>query len=106
MNDTKPIELDGLGFSPLLGQEGFAAWKTLQQELLEFAGRRAQACAKWPSDFSRCRSPQDVWHEQMRFMKEIVSDCETSGERLFVALAPPRSNGDVISRKPSAGELS
>jgi hypothetical protein len=106
MNDTKPIEFDGLGISSVLGQEGFDAWKKFQQELLEFMGRRAQASAKWPSDFSRCRSPQDVWHEQMRFMKEMVSDCEASGQRIFVALASSRSNGEAISPKSSMAQLS
>src|SRR5438552_3654253 len=95
MTDKTHIEFDGLGFSPAITEQGLAAWKSMQQELLEFMGRRAQACAKWTSDVSRCRTPQDLWHEQLRFVKEMVSDCESAGDRLmttFVAssrLDPP-----------------
>ena len=74
MTDKTHIEFDGLGFSPAITEQGLAAWKSMQQELLEFMGRRAQACAKWTSDVSRCRTPQDLWHEQLRFVKEMVSE--------------------------------
>ena len=95
MTNSNAIEFNGLGFSPALGEQQVAAWNALQQGLLEFMGRRAQACAKWPSDLARCHTPQDVWQEQMRFFQDMVSDCEASSKRFFVVFSPSSENAPI-----------
>jgi hypothetical protein len=55
-----------------------------QKEVLHFMTRRAQACTSWQSEIAQCRSPQDVLHQQAKFMRELLSDCEASSSRLMV----------------------
>jgi hypothetical protein len=88
----KRLDLDGPAWC-LVRRDGTHPKK---REIASLAAQRRKA----PT------SPQDVWHEQMRFMKEMVSDCEASGQRFFVALAPSRSNGEAISPKSSTAQLS
>jgi len=59
----------------------------VNQEVLDFLGRRVQACARWPSNISRCRSPQDLWDEQFRFVREMINDCEASSGRVAAAFS-------------------
>jgi hypothetical protein len=97
MHDMKPYELDPFGFGAFVGPEGLTAWKALHQELFDFISKRTQACAKLPSEFMRCRSPQEFWNEQMRFVNDMVSDGHASADRLFVALNELHANGTGLS---------
>jgi hypothetical protein len=97
MKDTSPPELY-FAFNPALGGQSLAAWNALQQEFFDFAARRAQACVKWPTDVARCRSPQDVWQEQMRFVKDMVSDCETAGQRLMVVFGSANNSPESLTQ--------
>jgi hypothetical protein len=92
MDAMQPVQPKALGFDPLLGDQVISAWNAVSQEVLEFLGRRAQACAKWPSDVSRCRLPQDLWEEQVRFVTEMISDCELSSGRVAATLGEFRPN--------------
>jgi hypothetical protein len=93
MSDMKSHEFDPFGFGAFIGAEGLTAWKAVHQELLDFVSKRTQACAKVSTELTRCRSPQELWQEQMRFVKDMVSDCQTSADRLFVALNQLHANG-------------
>jgi hypothetical protein len=35
---------------------------------------------------SRSRTPQDLWHEQLLFVKEMLDDCGSASDRLMTAL--------------------
>ena len=51
--------------SPMMGpMKAMAQW---QLETMGFMNRRAQAYMEIPSRLSRCRTPQDLMSEQMRF---------------------------------------
>jgi hypothetical protein len=77
----------------MAAEQTFAAWNIAQQEFLGFMTRRAQACANWPSEISKCRSPQDLIEHQAKFLQDLLADWQTSGERLMVLLSPPQSPG-------------
>lgn len=47
-------------------------------ELMSLAGRRTRAYAELPSVLSRCRTPQDLAGEQMRFWQSAAQDYATS----------------------------
>jgi hypothetical protein len=51
-------------------------------ELVRLVRRRAEAYADLPSRFAQCRAPQDLINEQARFFATMVSDYQSSTERL------------------------
>jgi phasin protein len=73
------------------GSSTFAAWNTAQQELLALMNRRAQAYANWPSEISKCRSPQDVFEHQTKFVQDLLADWQTSTTRVLAVFSPTQS---------------
>jgi hypothetical protein len=58
-----------------------------QLELLGLMSRGAQACLEIPTRLSRCRTPQDVVDEQMRFWRAAFEDYSDSVGRVRDAMA-------------------
>lgn len=54
-------------------------------ELMSLAGRRARAYLELPAALSRCRSPQDLAGEQVRFWQTAAQDYVESGRTLMQA---------------------
>jgi hypothetical protein len=71
-------------------------WPAAQLELLDFMIRRVEACVRWPSQLTHCRSAQEVWEQQARFMEDMVRDHRSTGGRFMSAWAvsaPAASEG-------------
>ena len=92
---ARPSEFNSLDLNPFFGDQGFAAWKTIHQEAVDYLNRRAQACVKWPADLARCQSPQELVQEHFRFVSQMVSDWQASTERVAIAFSPSRLDGDA-----------
>jgi hypothetical protein len=75
----------------MASEQAFAAWNTAQQELLALMNRRAQAYANWPSEISKCRSPQDVLEHQAKFVQDLFADWHTSAARVVAVFSPTQS---------------
>jgi hypothetical protein len=60
-------------------------------ELIGFWNRRAQAWLEMPSRYSQCRTPQDVFAENIRFMQTALAQYQDSSRKLmkFWAQAVP-----------------
>jgi len=86
-----PADFNGLTPNVMTAEQAFAAWNTAQQELLALMNRRAQAYANWPSDISKCRSPQDVLEHQAKFVQDLVADWQTSTTRVLAVFSPAQS---------------
>lgn len=73
-------------------------------ELMGLASRRARAYLDIPASLQRCRSPQDLAAEQMRFWQTAAQDYAEGGRNLMQAWnatlsAGLRSNGvDAVER--------
>lgn len=82
-----------------------------QLEMMGLMSRRAQAYMEIPSRLSRCRSPQDLVNEQMRFWQTAFQQYQESSQKVMqawsqMAAAPmqtapfasqPRRERDYIS---------
>ena len=76
------LEAAGQAYDPFM--KGFAR---AQLELLGLMNRRAQAYLEVPTRLSRCRTPQDVVDEQMRFWRTAFEDYSDSVGRVRDTLA-------------------
>jgi hypothetical protein len=65
------------GMSPLKGMA------RAQIEMMGLMSRRAQAYLEIPSRLSRCRSPQDLVNEQMRFWQTAAQQYSESSYRIM-----------------------
>lgn len=54
-------------------------------ELMSLAGRRARAYLELPAALSRCRSPQDLAGEQVRFWQTAAQDYTDTGRSVLHA---------------------
>jgi Phasin protein len=86
-----PADFNGLTPNLMASEQAFAAWNTAQQELLALMNRRAQAYANWPSEISKCRSPQDVLEHQAKFVQDLFADWHTSAARVLAVFSPTQS---------------
>lgn len=100
------------GFGPMKGMA------RAQLEMLGLMSRRAQAYLEIPSRLSRCRSPQDLMSEQMRFWQTAFQQYSESTYKIMDAWgqavasagtaqpfgAPQRRQRDYIAF-PDAREL-
>ena len=62
--------------------KGFARW---QLEVAGLMSRRAQAYMEIPSRMSRCRTPQDLMSEQMRFWQNAFQQHSESSKKIMDA---------------------
>jgi hypothetical protein len=92
MKDAR-ADFNGLTPNLMTAEQAFAAWNTAQQELLALMNRRAQAYANWPSEISKCRSPQDVLEHQAKFAQDLLADWQTSTARVLAVFSPTQSEG-------------
>jgi hypothetical protein len=86
-----PADFNGLTPNLMAPEQAFAAWNTAQQELRALMNRRAQAYANWPSEISKCRSPQDVFEHQTKFVQDLLADWQTSTTRVLAVFSPTQS---------------
>jgi hypothetical protein len=76
------LEAVGQAYDPFM--KGFAR---AQLEILGLMSRSAQSCLEIPTRLSRCRTPQDLVDEQMRFWRTAFEDYSDSVGRVRDALA-------------------
>ena len=85
------------GFEPLM--KGIGRWNL---EAFGFASRRAQAWLEVPSRLGQCKTPLDVFNEQVRFWKAAAADYVEGSKRLVSAwsavAAMPKLNSTRQSR--------
>jgi hypothetical protein len=62
--------------------KAMARW---QLEMMGFTSRRAQAYMEIPSRLSRCRTPQDLMSEQVRFVQIAFQQYQESSQRMLEA---------------------
>jgi hypothetical protein len=74
------LDLVVKGYEPALKAVG--RWNL---ELASFAARRAQAWMEMSSRLSRCRTPADVFGEQVRFWQTAATDYTEGSRRLAAA---------------------
>lgn len=67
-----------------------------QIEMMGLMSRRAQAYLEIPSRLSRCRSPQDLMNEQMRFWQTAFQQYSESSHKVMEAW------GQAFASMPSA----
>jgi len=64
-------------------------------ELVGLLGRRSRAYLDWPAHLARCRSPQQFWDEQAKFLQDMLQDYQVTNDRVMncwlEANAPPRT---------------
>lgn len=119
----------GMGVSPQAAEPVLKSAARCNLELMSLAGRRARAYLELPAALSRCRSPQDLAGEQMRFWQSAAQDYAESSrslmeawsamltaglksslsapgvERDFITFAEPRTADDAAAaqaRKPAS----
>jgi hypothetical protein len=63
------------------------AFARTQLEVMGLISRQAQAYMQIPARLSRCRTPQDLAEEQMRFWRTSFDECATSIGRVTEAFA-------------------
>jgi hypothetical protein len=76
--------------------KAMARW---QLEAMGLMSRRAQAYMEIPSRMSRCRTPQDLMAEQVRFFQTAFQQYQQSSQRMLEAWTQmaPASNGKASS---------
>ncbi len=62
------------GEAPNLAMQPMKAVARSQLEAMQLVNRRMQACMEMPSRLAACRSPQDLFTEQMRFFQVAMQD--------------------------------
>ncbi len=117
----------GFGVSTQAAEPMFKGAARCNFEMMSLAGRRARAYLELPATLSRCRSPQDLAGEQVRFWQtaaqhyaessrcflEAWSTMLTAGlksgldvnavERDYITFAEPRSDAEPAqARKPAS----
>jgi len=75
----------GMGVSPQAAEPVLKSAARCNLELMSLAGRRTRAYLEWPATLTRCRSPQDLAGEQMRFWQMAAQDYADSGRSLMQA---------------------
>jgi hypothetical protein len=69
----------------------------LNMELMSLTGRRMRAYLDLPSALGRCRSPQDLATEQMRFWQAAARDYSDSSRNAVEAWSALLSSGASLS---------
>jgi len=56
-------------------------------ELMGLVGRRTRAMAELPARLVACQTPQDLWSEQMQFLRHSMSDFTSATDRIMEAIS-------------------
>ena len=51
-------------------------------EMMELLGRRGRAYLNLPANLAQCRTPQQMWGEQARFIQDMIKDCQVANDRM------------------------
>ena len=65
----------------------FNGWLRANLEIFSLMSRRAQAYVAIPQRIASCRSPQDVYNEQVRFWQSAMADYSEGSKRIMSAMA-------------------
>lgn len=85
-NLENPMQLYFEGLEKLTqSMSPFKGVARAQIEMMGFMSRRAQAYLEIPSRISRCRSPQDLMNEQMRFWQTAFQQYSETSHRVMEA---------------------
>src|SRR2546421_7591385 len=86
------LDMMAKGFEPAL--KGVGRWNL---ELIGLLTRRSQAWLEMPARLGQCRTPVDVFNEQMRFWQTAAADYADGSHRLSAAWGAcavmPKLNG-------------
>jgi hypothetical protein len=91
LRELTPTQIEAGPFAHAFG----IVWPSAQLELVDFMTRRVEAWARWPSQLMRCRSGQEVWEQQGRFIEDMVRDYRATGGRLMSACGTAPAGSEV-----------
>lgn len=92
------LDVAARGYEPAF--RSAARWNL---ELMGLATRRARAWLELPSRLARCRTPQDLVRENLRYWQTSAHDYADGAQRLTIAagaFAMPGANGAWVKTAP------